>query len=102
MTEATETKETTTEAQAQQEAAQEARAKRRYPRRRKFCRFCADKTLELDYKNPEVLKQFLTERYKIIPRRITGTCAYHQRRLTKAVKRARILALLPFTTLHKG
>ena len=75
--------------------------RRRYPRRRKFCRFCAEKR-EPDYKDPDALRPFLTDRFKIVPRRITGTCAYHQRQLTKAVKRARLLALLPYTTLHKG
>ena len=86
-----------------EEARSERRPERRprYPRRRKFCRFCAEKR-EPDHKDPDYLRQFLTDRYKIIPRRITGTCAYHQRRLTKAVKRARMLALLPYTTLHKG
>jgi len=52
--------------------------------------------MELDYKNPKALKQFITERGKIIPRRITGTCAKHQRKLTVAIKQARQLALLPF------
>ncbi len=83
------------------EAKKEEKKQRRYPRRRKFCRFCAEK-FEPDYKDPESLKPFINARYKIISRRITGTCAKHQRRLTKAVKRARILALLPFTTMHKG
>ncbi len=55
-----------------------------------------DSTMELDYKNPKALKQFITERGKIIPRRITGTCAKHQRKLTVAIKQARQLALLPF------
>ncbi|MDX8377551.1 MAG: 30S ribosomal protein S18 [Mariprofundales bacterium] len=74
---------------------------RRRPRRRKFCRFCAEKTMDISYKSPDVLGQFITERYKIVPARVTGTCAKHQRRLTTAIKRARIIALLPFTTLHK-
>ncbi len=72
----------------------------RYPRRRKFCKFCADTSLEIDHKNPDLLRQFVTERFKILPARVTGTCARHQRELTTAVKRARILALLPFTPLH--
>lgn len=55
-----------------------------------------DSTMELDYKNPKALKQFITERGKIIPRRITGTCAKHQRKLTLAIKQARQIALLPF------
>ena len=66
-------------------------------RRRKVCQFCADKTKEIDYKDVETLKKFVTERGKILPKRITGTCAMHQRELTKAIKRARIVALLPYT-----
>ena len=88
-------------AETKEEETAPKKERRWYPRRRKYCRFCAEKR-EPDYKDPEYLRQFLTDRFKIIPRRITGTCAYHQRRLTKAVKRARILALLPYTTLHKG
>ena len=72
----------------------------RYPRRRKFCKFCADTSMQIDHKNPDLLKQFITERYKILPSRVTGTCAKHQRALTTAIKRARNLALLPFTPLH--
>ncbi len=72
----------------------------RYPRRRKFCKFCADTSLRIDHKNPDMLRQFITDRYKILPARVTGTCAKHQRELTTAVKRARNLALLPFTPLH--
>ena len=68
--------------------------------RRKICRFCADKELKIDYKDPATLRQFITERGKILPRRITGTCAKHQRRLTTAIKQARIMALLPFTSGH--
>lgn len=68
--------------------------------RRKVCRFCTDREYELDYKNPKVLSYFITERGKIIPRRITGNCAFHQRELTTQVKRARSLALLPFTAHH--
>lgn len=68
--------------------------------RRKICRFCADKELKIDYKDAATLRQFITERGKILPRRITGTCAKHQRRLTTAVKQARIMALLPFTSGH--
>ncbi len=72
----------------------------RYPRRRKFCKFCADTSLHIDHKNPDLLKQFITERYKILPSRVSGVCAKHQRGLTTAIKRARNLALLPFTPLH--
>ncbi len=66
--------------------------------RRKVCRFCTDKKLDIDYKNPRVLRYFITERGKIIPRRISGNCAKHQRQITVAVKRARNIAILPFTT----
>jgi small subunit ribosomal protein S18 len=66
-------------------------------RRRKVCQFCAEKNSEIDYKDVETLKKFVTERGKILPKRITGTCAMHQRELTKAIKRARIVALLPYT-----
>lgn len=70
--------------------------KNRFYQRRKICRFCVDSSMELDYKTPKALKQFITERGKIIPRRITGTCAKHQRKLTVAIKQARQIALLPF------
>jgi small subunit ribosomal protein S18 len=66
--------------------------------RRKVCRFCADKSLTIDYKDLRVISQFLTERGKMTPSRITGNCARHQRVLTTAIKRARSVALLPFTT----
>ena len=65
--------------------------------RRKVCRFCADKESRIDYKDARGLGNFLTERGKIIPSRITGTCARHQRELTTAIKRARSVALLPYT-----
>lgn len=65
-------------------------------RRRKVCFFCANKVKEIDYKDVETLKKFITERAKIIPKRVTGTCAKHQRALARAIKRARIMALLPF------
>jgi small subunit ribosomal protein S18 len=64
--------------------------------RRRVCRFCTDKDVVIDYKDAKTLKNFVTERGKIIPRRIYGTCAKHQRQLTEAVKRARQLALLPY------
>jgi small subunit ribosomal protein S18 len=63
--------------------------------KRKICRFC-NGSVKINYKDADVLRRFTTERGKIIPRRITGTCAKHQRRLAKAIKRARVLALLPF------
>ncbi|RKY05642.1 30S ribosomal protein S18 [Candidatus Poribacteria bacterium] len=65
--------------------------------RKKVCRLCAEKIEYVDYKDIDLLKDFLSERGKIIGRRVTGTCAKHQRQLTKAIKRARMIALLPFT-----
>jgi small subunit ribosomal protein S18 len=70
--------------------------KKRVFHRRKVCRFCADTSLAIDYKDGKSLRYFITERGKIIPRRISGTCAKHQRSLTHAIKRARTIALLPF------
>ncbi|MBK5245825.1 MAG: 30S ribosomal protein S18 [Peptostreptococcaceae bacterium] len=67
-------------------------------RRKKVCQFCTDKTETIDYKDVEKLKKYITERGKILPKRITGTCATHQRAVTTAIKRARIVALLPYTT----
>lgn len=66
-------------------------------RRKKVCQFCADKTEVIDYKDVDKLKKYVTERGKILPKRITGTCAMHQREVTTAIKRARIVALLPYT-----
>ena len=66
-------------------------------RRKKVCQFCADKTEVIDFKDVEKLKKYVTERGKILPRRITGNCAKHQRALTVAIKRARHLALMPYT-----
>ena len=71
--------------------------KRRTFARTKVCRFCSDPSLRMDYKEADLLRGFLTERGKIIPRRISGNCAKHQRELTAAIKRARNIALLPFT-----
>jgi small subunit ribosomal protein S18 len=68
--------------------------------RRKVCRYCADKNLKVDYKNATELKYFVTERGKIVPRRISGNCAKHQREVATAIKRARIVALLPFTLMQ--
>ncbi|MBR6351337.1 MAG: 30S ribosomal protein S18 [Firmicutes bacterium] len=65
-------------------------------RKRKVCQFCADKTLKIDYKDVETLKKYTTERGKILPRRITGTCSMHQRHITRAIKQARTVALMPF------
>lgn len=66
--------------------------------RRRGCAFCSDEALTIDYKDPQALKYFVTERGKIVPRRISGACAKHQRQITLAVKRARNIALLPFTS----
>lgn len=66
--------------------------------RKKVCKFCTDQNLTIDYKDPKSFRFFITERGKIIPRRISGTCAKHQRAITTAIKRARQLALLPYTT----
>lgn len=72
------------------------RRRRRVYHRRKVCRFCADSSIKIEYKDQKLLRHFITERGKIIPRRITGTCAKHQRSLTHAIKRARTIALLPY------
>ena len=66
-------------------------------RRKKVCVFCGEKNAEIDYKDVNKLKRYVSERGKILPRRITGTCAKHQRALTVAVKRARHIALMPYT-----
>lgn len=76
------------------------RRKRRTFHRRKVCRFCVDNDLAIDYKDPKTLRYFVTERGKIVPRRISGNCAKHQRELTLAIKRARQIALLPHTTIN--
>jgi len=65
--------------------------------RKKVCSFCVDKVEYIDYKDTARLRKYLSERGKIIPRRVSGNCAHHQRQLTRAIKRARIVALLPFT-----
>lgn len=73
------------------------RRKAMMPKKR-VCKFCTDK-IEIDYKNVSMLRTFITERGKILPARITGTCSKHQRALTREIKRARMLALLPFTVI---
>jgi small subunit ribosomal protein S18 len=73
--------------------------RRRAGGRRKVCRFCADKMLKVDYKDVRTLGSFITEGGKIVPSRTSGNCARHQRQLAIAIKRARVLALLPFSTL---
>ncbi|MBT4714926.1 MAG: 30S ribosomal protein S18 [Candidatus Marinimicrobia bacterium] len=65
--------------------------------RKKICKFCENKKMEIDYKNPSMLRRFVTEQGKILPRRITGTCSLHQRGLVTAIKRARNIALLAYT-----
>jgi small subunit ribosomal protein S18 len=72
------------------------RGKRSFVRKKKVCRFCVDKVDFIDYKKAEILAPFIQERGKILPRRMTGTCARHQRWLTVAIKRAQNIALLPF------
>jgi small subunit ribosomal protein S18 len=67
--------------------------------RRKVCRFCVDPELSISYKDPSLLRYFVTERGKIIPRRISGNCARHQREMSRAVKRARVVGLMPFTVV---
>jgi len=66
--------------------------------RRRGCGYCGDESLVIDYKDPQALKYFVTERGKIVPRRISGVCAKHQRELANAIKRARNIALMPFTS----
>jgi small subunit ribosomal protein S18 len=66
--------------------------------RKKVCSFCIDKVTEIDYKDTAKLRKYITERGKILPRRISGNCAKDQRSLTEAIKRARVIALLPYTT----
>ena len=73
----------------------------RFFRRRKFCRFTAEGVVEIDYKDLATLKNYITETGKIVPSRITGTKAKYQRQLARAVKRARFLALLPYTDSHE-
>ena len=70
--------------------------RKRLFRRRKVCRFCVDTSITIDYKDPRTLRFFTTERGKIIPRRVSGNCAKHQRKLTTAIKRARTIALMPY------
>jgi len=69
--------------------------------RKKICRFCADRNVPIDYKDPQTLKYFITDRGKIVPRRISGNCARHQRKVSLAIKRARMIALMPFTVTGK-
>jgi len=91
---------TRSEERPQSTEARQTRSPRRYIPRRKVCAFCVDRIDIIDYKQPQLLRRFLTDRGKIQPRRQTGTCAKHQRRLAKAIKRARHLALLPYSAEH--
>jgi small subunit ribosomal protein S18 len=72
------------------------RKRKQFYVRRKVCRFCMDSGLAIDYKDANTLRQFITERGKIIPRRISGNCARHQRQVTRAIKQARLLSLVPY------
>jgi len=93
-------------AEATTEATTEAPAQERRPyrqnnvrgRRKKVCLFCTEKTAVIDYKDAMKLRKFTSERGKILPRRVSGACAKHQRELTVAIKRARVIALLPYVT----
>jgi small subunit ribosomal protein S18 len=75
--------------------------KRRGFGRRKVCRFCSETQVVIDYKDPQLLKYFVTERGKIVPRRISGNCAKHQRQIALAIKRSRVIGLIPFTVTGK-
>jgi len=77
----------------------DTRRNRRFFSKKKVCRFCTE-PIEIDYKNGDLLSRFITERKKIVPRRNSGLCAYHQRQLATAIKRSRFMALLPYTVLH--
>lgn len=70
--------------------------KRGFARKKKKCRFCSDKVTDIDYKDVALLRKMVTEKGKILPSRITGLCTRHQKRLARAIKRARIIALIPF------
>ncbi|MDR3072264.1 MAG: 30S ribosomal protein S18 [Clostridiales Family XIII bacterium] len=65
-------------------------------RKKKVCQFCAEKNSKIDYKDVETLSKFISDRGKILPKRVTGTCAIHQREIARAIKRARVVALLPY------
>jgi small subunit ribosomal protein S18 len=77
---------------------QQAGKKKFFYRRKRVCKFCVEKIEYIDFKDVKTLQQFIPERGKILPRRISGTCALHQRKLQNAIKRARIAAMLPFAT----
>ncbi len=73
---------------------------RRTYTRKKICRFCADENLKIDYKDSRLMRNFVSERGKIMPRRITGNCAYHQRRVSRAIKISRIVSIIPYTSIN--
>ena len=81
-----------------QSGGQQGGKKKFFYRRKRVCKFCVEKIEYIDFKDVKTLQQFIPERGKILPRRISGTCALHQRKLQSAIKRARIAALLPFAT----
>jgi len=86
----------------QEERPHQKRQRSRYFTRRKACQFCVDKVDSIDYKDTDRLKKFLSDQFMIESRRKTGVCSKHQRFLARAVKRARQLALIPYTSAHKG
>jgi small subunit ribosomal protein S18 len=73
---------------------------RRRNSKKRICKFCSDKDAVIEYKDAQALKYFVSERGKVVPRRISGNCSLHQRKVNQAIKRARNIALLPFTTTH--
>ena len=79
-----------------EQVAQQRPARQMMRKKKKVCAFCQDKIGHIDYKDTARLRKYVTERAKILPRRITGTCAHHQGELTKAIKRARFMALMPY------
>lgn len=87
---------TTTTTPADEKGDEDASKKRSLGRRR-GCKFCGDESIKIDYKEPGLLKYFITDRGKLVPRRLTGNCARHQRSIAEAVKRARMIALIPFS-----
>ena len=75
------------------------RRRRAFVSRKEYCRFCADSSIKIDYKDVRLLRYYISEKGKIVPKRISGTCSSHQRELTTAIKRARNIALLPFAQM---
>ncbi len=81
---------------AREERMERSSYKKFFPPKKKFCRFCQSNIKFIDYKNVDILKKYVPDRGKISPRRVTGTCAFHQRKLAMAVKRARLMGMLPY------